>query len=52
MHSEIRELGKTGEDILTFDVPDEALERAAAETGGRAMTIAYCTHWHECGWPL
>ena len=46
MHSE------TGEDILTFDVADEALERAAAVMGGRAMTIAYCTHWYECGWPL
>jgi hypothetical protein len=33
MHSE------TGEDILTFDVADEALERAAAVMGGRAMTI-------------
>ena len=52
MHSETRELGETGEDILTFDVPDEAVERAAAVTDGRAMTIAYCTHWYECGWPL
>jgi hypothetical protein len=43
---------ETGEDILTFDVSDEALERAAAVTEGRAMTIAYCTHWYECGWPL
>ena len=52
MHSKISELGETGEDILTFAVPDEAVERAAAVTGGRAMTIAYCTHWYECGWPL
>ena len=52
MHSEIRELGETGEDILTIDVPDEAVERAAAVTDGRAMTIAYCTNWNECGWPL
>jgi len=48
MLSEIRERGETGEDILTFDVP----ERAAAVADGRAMTIAYCTNWHECGWPL
>jgi hypothetical protein len=52
MHSEIRERDETGEDILTFDVADEALERAAAVTDRRAMTIAYCTHWYECGWPL
>ena len=52
MHSEIRERGETGEDILTFAVSDEALERAAAVTDGQAMTIAYCTNWHECGWPL
>jgi hypothetical protein len=52
MHSETRELRETGEDILTFDVSDEAVERAAAVTDGQAMTIAYCTNWHECGWPL
>jgi hypothetical protein len=52
MHSEIRERRETGEDILTFDAPDEAPERAAAVADGRAMTIAYCTNWHECGWPL
>jgi hypothetical protein len=52
MHSETRELGETGEEILAFDVSDEALERAAVVTDGRAMTIAYCTNWHECGWPL
>jgi hypothetical protein len=40
MHSETRERGETGEDILTFDVADVALERAAA-VGGRTMTIAY-----------
>ena len=50
MHSEIRERGET--DILTFDVADEALERAAAVMGGPAMTIAYCKHWYGCGWPL
>jgi hypothetical protein len=52
MLSEIRERGETGEDILTFDVSDEALERAATVADRWAMTIAYCTNWHECGWPL
>ncbi len=38
-------------EILSFDVPDELLERAAnAEQS--AFTLAYCTHnWYNCGWP-
>jgi hypothetical protein len=38
------------EQVLTFDIPDEALERAAnAEQG---YTWAYCTHpWYHCPWP-
>jgi hypothetical protein len=37
--------------ILTFDIPDEALERAAA-TEQQAVTWLYCTHaWHYCDWP-
>ena len=46
------DLPETDEAILTFDVPDDALERAAAVTDGREMTIAYCTDWYHCGWPL
>jgi hypothetical protein len=38
-------------DIL-FDVPDDALERAAAASDGQAVTIGYCTHWYHCNWPL
>ena len=38
-------------DIL-FDVPDDALERAAAVEVGRAVTVGYCTQWYTCGWPL
>jgi len=46
-------LTETDEDILTFDVPDDALERAARVADGAAITIAYCTHdWVACGWPL
>jgi hypothetical protein len=38
------------EDILTFDVPDAALERAASAE--QAYTLAYCTHpWYQCPWP-
>jgi hypothetical protein len=40
MHSDLAEVD---EDVLTFDIPDDALERAATATNGRATTIAYCT---------
>jgi hypothetical protein len=33
------------EDILTFDVQDDAPERAAAASNDQAVTIGYCTHW-------
>ena len=37
-------------DFLTFDIPDEALERAA--NAEQAYTLAYCTHpWYHCPWP-
>jgi hypothetical protein len=39
------DLTEPDEDILTFDVPDDAIERAA---DGPAVTIGYCT----CNWPL
>ena len=46
-------LAELDEDILTFDVPDDALERAAAVSDGQAAhTIGYCTHWYHCNWPL
>lgn len=42
----------TDEEILAFDVPDDALERAAGVTGDGAMTWVYCTQgWYNCGWP-
>lgn len=43
---------ESDEEILTFDVPDDALERAAAASGGQAVTIGHCTHWYHCNWPL
>jgi hypothetical protein len=37
--------------VLTFDIPDEALERAAT-TEQQAITWAHCTHaWQYCEWP-
>ena len=43
---------KADEDFLTFDVPDDALERTAAPAGGQAITVGFCTQWYTCGWPL
>jgi len=39
-------------DILTFDVPDGALERAAAVRGENVITVGHCTHWYWCSWLL
>jgi hypothetical protein len=39
-------------DILTFDVPDDALERAAPIADPRVITL-YCTRDPlSCGWPV
>ncbi len=38
--------------ILTFDVSDDAVERAAAVNDGQVVTIGYCTHWWHCSWPM
>jgi hypothetical protein len=39
------------EQILTFDIPDEALERAA-NAEQTALTLVYCTaDWYSCGLP-
>ena len=39
------DLAETDEDILNFDVPDDAIERAAAVTNGQAITVGICTDW-------
>ena len=44
---------ESDEKVLTFDVPDEALERAAS-TERQAFTWVYCTngyYWYDCNWP-
>ena len=42
---------ETDNDILSFNVSDDALERAASAEG-QALTWAYCTHpWYHCPWP-
>jgi hypothetical protein len=50
--NDVNGLAKLGEDILTFDISDDALERAAAVADGKAITVGYCTHWYNCNWPM
>jgi hypothetical protein len=41
------------QEILAFDIPDEALERAASAEQ-LAFTLVYCTngaYWYDCNWP-
>ena len=40
------------ENVLTFDVPDDALERAAGLTDGQAWTLNYCTYNYYQGGPI
>jgi hypothetical protein len=42
----------TESDILTLDLSDDALERAAAIADGQRITVGVCTDWYACGWPL
>ena len=54
MDTDVRGLAEIEHDILIFEIPDDALERAAGRlSDGGAITIAYCTQdWIACGWPL
>lgn len=45
--------GQSENDILSRDVSDAALERAAAPGDGQQrITVGICTDWYTCGWPL
>ena len=51
MDSELTGQAGSDEDVVTFDVPDDALERAAIAEQ-EAHTWLYCTYaWYNCGWP-
>ena len=52
MDNDVRGLAELNEDLLTFDVSDDTLERTAAVTDGQVITIGHCTHWWHCSWPL
>jgi hypothetical protein len=52
MNRDVVDPAEIDQDILTLDVPDDALERTAASGEPRALTWMYCTHvWYNCGWP-
>jgi hypothetical protein len=48
MDGEIKSQAEADEDILTFDIADDILERAA---NAQAYTLVYCTHPWQCPWP-
>jgi hypothetical protein len=53
MDNEVISQAEGDEKILTFDIPDEALERAASAER-QAFTWVYCTngwYWYDCSWP-
>ena len=52
MDDEVISHAESDEKILTFDVPDDALERAASAEE-KAFTAVYCTRalYYDCGWP-
>ena len=50
---QIKSQAEADGDILTFDDPDAALERAA-NGEQTAFTWVYCTngyYWYDCSWP-
>ena len=51
MDNEATSQTESDEKILTFDIPDDALERAAVVAEVQVTTIGVCTHWYHCSWP-
>jgi hypothetical protein len=52
LENDVNALAELDDDILTFDVPDDALERAAPVADRRIITL-YCTmDLLSCGWPV
>jgi hypothetical protein len=53
MDNEVISQAEGDEKILSFNISDEALERAASAQR-QAFTWAYCTsawYWYDCSWP-
>jgi hypothetical protein len=51
METDASNVVESDADILTFEVPDDVLERAAVVTEVQVATIGVCTHWYSCNWP-
>ena len=51
MDTDASNVVETDENILTVEVPDDVLERAAVAIGVQITTIGVCTHWYHCNWP-
>ena len=40
----------TDENVLTFNITDDLLERAAGQADGPAFTLNFCTYnYYQCG---
>lgn len=53
MDNDVNGQTETDADGLSFDIPDDAVERAAGTVDGRAITWGFCTReWIYCGWPV
>jgi hypothetical protein len=51
VYGEVLGQDEPDERILTFDIPDDALEQAASAEQ-KAFTLVYCTSpWYNCGLP-
>jgi hypothetical protein len=51
MNSDAFSQSEADEQILTFDIPDDVLERTA-NAEQNAFTMMYCTSpWYNCGLP-
>jgi hypothetical protein len=53
LENDINGLIELDEDILTLDIPDDALERTAPVADRRIIITLYCTKDPlSCGWPI
>ncbi len=53
MDNDVNGRTETDADSLSFDIPDDAVERAAGIAEGRAITWGFCTRdWIFCRWPM
>jgi hypothetical protein len=52
MDNEVMSQAGSDEKILTFDIPDEVLERTASAEQNVFPTMLYCINdWYNCGLP-